>query len=134
MTLAQSARPTMTIAGFPLSAWVFALRTWAAMMVALYAAFWLQLESPSIAALTVGILALQTRGQAYQKAVYRIVATDHRRCRVICDRWVVPADSRTVHGRLRGLARALRLRRWTFGRQQGLRRRAVPVLRLLWLL
>jgi uncharacterized membrane protein YccC len=63
------------IAGFPPSAWAFALRTWAAMMVALYAAFWLQLESASTAAVTVGILALQTRGQAYEKAVYRVLAT-----------------------------------------------------------
>jgi uncharacterized membrane protein YccC len=45
------------------------------MMVALYAAFWLQLESASSAAVRVGILALQTRGQAYQKAVYRILCT-----------------------------------------------------------
>jgi uncharacterized membrane protein YccC len=45
------------------------------MMVALYAAFWLQLESASSAAVTVGILALQTRGQAYQKALYRILCT-----------------------------------------------------------
>jgi hypothetical protein len=44
-------------------------------MVGLYAAFWLQLESASSAAVTVGILALQTRGQAYQKAVYRVLAT-----------------------------------------------------------
>jgi uncharacterized membrane protein YccC len=44
-------------------------------MVALYAAFWLQLESASSAAVTVGILALQTRGQAYEKAFYRILAT-----------------------------------------------------------
>jgi uncharacterized membrane protein YccC len=75
VTLVQSVRPTVTIAGFPLSAWAFALRIWAAMMVALYAAFWLQLESASSAAVTVGILALQTRGQAYQKAVYRVLAT-----------------------------------------------------------
>ncbi|MDB5405095.1 MAG: hypothetical protein JWL84_7, partial [Rhodospirillales bacterium] len=75
MTLVQSARPTVTIAGFPLSAWAFALRIWAAMMIGLYAAFWLQLESASSAAVTVGILALQTRGQAYQKAVYRVLAT-----------------------------------------------------------
>jgi uncharacterized membrane protein YccC len=61
--------------GFPLSAWGFALRTWAAMMLALYVAFWLQLESASSAAVTVGILSLQTRGQAYQKAIYRILAT-----------------------------------------------------------
>ncbi len=75
MTLAQSVRRTVTIGGFPPSAWAFALRIWAAMMVGLYAAFWLQLESASSAAVTVGILALQTRGQTYQKAVYRILAT-----------------------------------------------------------
>jgi uncharacterized membrane protein YccC len=71
----QSVSRTITIAGFPLSAWAFALRIWAAMMVALYAAFWLQLDSASSAAVTVGILALQTRGQAYQKAGYRLLAT-----------------------------------------------------------
>jgi hypothetical protein len=75
MALVQSVRRPATIAGFPLSAWAFALRIWAAMMVALYAAFWLQLESASSAAVTVGILALQTRGQVYQKAVYRVLAT-----------------------------------------------------------
>jgi uncharacterized membrane protein YccC len=75
VTLVQSVRRPVTIAGFPLSAWAFALRIWAAMMVALYAAFWLQLESASSAAVTVGILALQTRGQTYQKAVYRVLAT-----------------------------------------------------------
>jgi uncharacterized membrane protein YccC len=75
MTLVQSVSRTVTVAGFPLSAWAFALRIWAAMMVALYAAFWLQLESASSAAVTVAILALPTRGQAYQKAVHRVVAT-----------------------------------------------------------
>jgi uncharacterized membrane protein YccC len=62
-------------AGFPISAWAFALRTWAAMMLALFATFWLQIENPSVAAVTVGVLALSTRGQAYQKAVYRILMT-----------------------------------------------------------
>src|SRR3981189_127724 len=75
MPLVQSVRRPVTIAGFPLSTWAFALRIWTAMMVALYAAFWLQLESASSAAVTVAILALQTRGQAYQKAVYRALAT-----------------------------------------------------------
>jgi hypothetical protein len=75
MTLAYDVHRTVTIARFPLSAWAFALRIWAAMMVALYVAFWLQLESPSSAAVTVGILALQTRGQAYEKAFYRVIAT-----------------------------------------------------------
>jgi len=45
------------------------------MMAGLYAAFWLQLDSPSSAAVTVGILALQTRGLVYQKAFYRILGT-----------------------------------------------------------
>src|ERR1700692_3910765 len=75
MTPVQGVRRPVTIAGFPLSAWAFALRIWAAMMVGLYAAFWPQLESASSAAVTVGILALQTRGQVYQKAVYRVLAT-----------------------------------------------------------
>jgi hypothetical protein len=75
MTLAYDVRRPITIAGFPLSAWAFALRIWAAMLVGLYAAFWLQLESASSAAITVGILALQTRGQVYQKAAYRVLAT-----------------------------------------------------------
>jgi uncharacterized membrane protein YccC len=66
---------TVAFAGFPLSAWGFALRIWAAMMLALYAAFWLQLERASTAAVTVGILALQARGQAYEKAVYRFLAS-----------------------------------------------------------
>jgi uncharacterized membrane protein YccC len=61
--------------GFPLSAWAFALRTWAAMMLALYVAFWLQLENGYIAAFTVGILSLPTRGQAYQKALYQLLMT-----------------------------------------------------------
>ena len=60
---------------FPLSAWAFALRTWGAVMLALYVAFWLQLENASFAAVTVGILSLQTRGQAYQKALYRLLLT-----------------------------------------------------------
>src|SRR6266404_7088188 len=76
VTLEQGVSRTITIAGFPLSTWAFALRIWAAMMVALYAAFWLQLESASsAAAVTVAILARPTRGQAYQKAVYRVLAT-----------------------------------------------------------
>jgi uncharacterized membrane protein YccC len=66
--------PTTTIAGFPVSAWVFASRTWAAMMVALYAAFWLQLDNAWSAAVTVSILSMQTRGQTYQRAVYWVLA------------------------------------------------------------
>jgi uncharacterized membrane protein YccC len=75
VTVVQDVSRAITVAGFPLSTWAFALRIWAAMMVALYAAFWLQLESASSAAVTVAILARPTRGQAYQKAVYRVLAT-----------------------------------------------------------
>src|SRR3984893_7702581 len=49
----------------------------------------------------------------------------HRCCRVVCDRRLVPADTRAVRDRLRGLARALRLCGRTFGRQQSLRRHPV---------
>jgi uncharacterized membrane protein YccC len=48
---------------------------WLASLVALYASFWLQLESPSSAAVTVAILALPTRGQGFEKAGYRLLAT-----------------------------------------------------------
>jgi uncharacterized membrane protein YccC len=43
------------------------------MMFALYVAFWLQLKSAASAAVTVGILALPTRGQACQKEIYRLL-------------------------------------------------------------
>jgi uncharacterized membrane protein YccC len=64
MTTANRDRWTLAIAGFSIPACVFAFRTWVAMMTALYAAFWLQLDSASSAAVTVGILAQQTQGQA----------------------------------------------------------------------
>jgi uncharacterized membrane protein YccC len=73
--MSQHRALALKFAGVPLSAWAFALRTWAAMMLALYVAFWLQLASASSAAVTVGILALPTRGQAYQKAIYRLLMT-----------------------------------------------------------
>ena len=62
-------------AGLPLSSWAFAIRIWLAVVVALYAAFWLELEAPSSAAVTVAILALPTRGQVLGKAVFRLLAT-----------------------------------------------------------
>ncbi len=65
----------LVFAGFPASSWTFALRVWLAMMLALYTSFWLELESPSSAALTVAILALPTRGQGMEKAGYRLLAT-----------------------------------------------------------
>ncbi|KAB1071969.1 FUSC family protein [Methylobacterium planeticum] len=57
------------------AAWAFAIRIWLAMMLALYAAFWLQLESASSAAVCVAILAQPKRGQALSKAFYRFVGT-----------------------------------------------------------
>ena len=66
---------TARLAGLPLPSWAFAVRIWIAVVVALYAAFWLQLESASSAAVCVGILAFPTRGQALAKAGYRCFAT-----------------------------------------------------------
>jgi uncharacterized membrane protein YccC len=57
------------------SAWAFALRIWLAMVLALYAAFWLQLEGASSAMVCVAILAQPKRGQALSKALYRFVGT-----------------------------------------------------------
>lgn len=57
------------------AAWAFALRIWIAMTTALYAAFWLQLDSASTAAVGVAILAQPKRGQAISKAVYRLLGT-----------------------------------------------------------
>src|SRR5258708_26927633 len=64
-----------TFASLPLASWAFALRVWIAIVVALYAAFWLQLEAASSAAVCVGILAFPTRGQALEKAGFRFLAT-----------------------------------------------------------
>ncbi|TGD99052.1 FUSC family protein [Methylobacterium nonmethylotrophicum] len=59
----------------PLSSFAYALRIWLAMMLALYAGFWLELESASSAAVTVAILAQPRRGQALSKAAYRFLGT-----------------------------------------------------------
>src|SRR5262245_51830393 len=65
----------LTFAGFSASSWAFAVRIWLACLLALYAAFWLQLRSPASAAITVAILALPTRGQGMEKAGFRLLAT-----------------------------------------------------------
>ena len=67
--------PPLTFAGAPASAWAFGIRIWIAVVAALAASFWLELEAPSSAAVTVAILAVPTRGQALDKAVYRSIAT-----------------------------------------------------------
>ncbi|MDL2410101.1 FUSC family protein [Rhizobium calliandrae] len=57
------------------SSWSFAIRVWLAMILALFVSFWLQLEAPASAAVTVGILAEPTRGQALDKAGFRLLGT-----------------------------------------------------------
>ena len=66
---------TARLAGVPLPRGRLRVRIWIAVVVALYAAFWLQLELASSAAVCVGILAFPTRGQALEKAGYRFLAT-----------------------------------------------------------
>src|ERR1700749_3621154 len=74
MSDATVSRP-LTFAAFPLASWAFAFRVWIAVVLALYAAFWLQLEAASSAAVGVGVLAFPTRGQALEKAGFRFLAT-----------------------------------------------------------
>jgi len=61
MTSATTTRPT-SFAGISVSSWAFGIRIWGAVVFALAASFWLELEAPSTAALTVAILAEPTRG------------------------------------------------------------------------
>src|SRR5215471_11185018 len=77
---ATSALPAATqfafrLAGLPVSSWAFAVRLWIAITIALCTSFWLQLEAPSSAAVTVLILAEPTRGRALAKAGWRLIAT-----------------------------------------------------------
>ncbi len=65
----------VAFAGFPVRSWAFAVRVWIAAILALLVSFWLQLAAPSSAMLTVMILAEPTRGQALEKAGYRLIAT-----------------------------------------------------------
>jgi uncharacterized membrane protein YccC len=74
MTTATIAHP-VSFAGVPLGSWAFGIRIWVAVVVALAASFWLELEAPSTAAVCVAILAAPTRGQALDKACYRVLAT-----------------------------------------------------------
>lgn len=72
----MNAQPvTLTFAGIPFGSWTFAFRIWIAVVVALYAGFWLQLDAASSAAITVSILAVPTRGQALEKAAFRLIGT-----------------------------------------------------------
>jgi uncharacterized membrane protein YccC len=73
--LAITAGQPNTVAKIPVTSWSFAIRIWLATVLALFISFWLQLESPTTAALTVGVLAEPTRGQALDKAAFRLLAT-----------------------------------------------------------
>jgi uncharacterized membrane protein YccC len=74
MTAATTVRP-LSLAGVSVGSWAFAIRVWIAVVVALGASFWLELDAPSTAAITVAILAAPTRGQALDKACFRLIAT-----------------------------------------------------------
>jgi uncharacterized membrane protein YccC len=73
--IARTTQQLFTIAKVPASCWTFAVRVWVATILALFVSFWLQLEIPSTAAVTVAILAEPTRGQALDKAGFRLLAT-----------------------------------------------------------
>jgi uncharacterized membrane protein YccC len=76
ITLVETiAQQPFSVAKIPVSSWTFAIRIWLATILALFVSFWLQLEAPSTAALTVAILAEPTRGQALEKAGFRLIAT-----------------------------------------------------------
>ncbi|MHC2334202.1 FUSC family protein [Bradyrhizobium sp. USDA 4454] len=75
MTRATTIQQPFTMAKIPVSSWAFAVRVWVATILALFVSFWLQLEIPSTAAVTVAILAEPTRGQALDKAGFRLLAT-----------------------------------------------------------
>src|SRR5580704_14132127 len=73
--VATTAQQPFTVATIPVSTWTFAIRVWLATILALFVSFWLQLEAPSTAAVTVAILAEPTRGQALDKAACRLMGT-----------------------------------------------------------
>ena len=71
-TAARSSSPLLDLSSRSVG---FAVRIWLAAVLSLLVSFWLQLQSPSAAMITVMILAEPTRGQVLEKAVYRLVAT-----------------------------------------------------------
>src|SRR5262245_30930335 len=73
--VAVTAERPFTIVRIPVTSWSYAIRVWLATVLALLVSFWLQLESPTTAALTVAVLAEPTRGQALDKAGFRLIAT-----------------------------------------------------------
>jgi uncharacterized membrane protein YccC len=73
--LTLSKRGSFLPLGFPVASWAFAVRIWIAAILALYLSFWLQLEAPTTAIITVAIVAQPTRGEVLEKAVFRVLAT-----------------------------------------------------------
>ncbi|GKQ53096.1 FUSC family protein [Bradyrhizobium sp. Ce-3] len=73
--VATTAQQPFTTARIPAGSWTFAVRVWLATILALFVSFWLQLEAPFTAAVTVAILAEPTRGQALDKAAFRLTGT-----------------------------------------------------------
>ena len=107
--VATIAEQAFTVAKIPVSSWSFAIRVWLATILALFVGFWPQLDTPSSTALTVAILAEPTRGQALDKASFRLLATvvggdginrNHRR---------LLAGERSLAGGFRSVAGHLRL-------------------------
>lgn len=60
---------------FPAGWFMFCVRTWLAVWLALAVSFWLQISSPGSSAVTVMILAQPLRGQMLSKALYRLAGT-----------------------------------------------------------
>jgi uncharacterized membrane protein YccC len=73
--IATTAQQPFGMAKIPASSWTFAIRVWLATILALFVSFWLQLEDPFTAAVTIAIVAEPTRGQALDKAAFRLAAT-----------------------------------------------------------
>lgn len=69
---ARPRSPFLDLSARPVS---FAIRIWLAAVLSLLVSFWLQLQAPSSAMITVMILAEPTRGQVLEKATYRLIAT-----------------------------------------------------------
>jgi uncharacterized membrane protein YccC len=63
---------TLTAAGPPL---LFALRLWASVCLALYVAFWLELDNPFWAGTSAAIVCLPQLGASLRKAWFRIIGT-----------------------------------------------------------
>ncbi|NEU97117.1 FUSC family protein [Bradyrhizobium uaiense] len=73
--IATAAQQPFSMAKIPPDSLTFAVRVWLATILALFVSFWLQLEEPFTAAVTVAILAEPTRGQALDKAAFRLTGT-----------------------------------------------------------